>query len=252
MGNLLTSITFFISIILYGQETTKADIVKFKIKSVSTVDGDGKITEIIFYNEHGDQTKIGEKINGQLVIRKEFIYDKNNVLIEERMFTHRGTIQNINRYFYNTSHQLIKKESKNLTTTWDYEYDALGNLVKETRKSGNPGTLSTTVFKYDGGILKEELTTDGTVGKEKHVEYKYNDKGLLAESKTKYFYFNTTVKKIYTYNYLGKLIQLDEKPSNGVSSRTTYEYNFDGLLLSESWRGLAGKGFSKITYQIEY
>jgi hypothetical protein len=111
---------------------------------------------------------------------------------------------------------------------------------------------SVTIFKYLGKQLIEEETTTESIGKEEKITYKYNDKGLLIEKKTKQFYFNTTITLTYSYNVSDKLVQLDEKSSNGVSSKTTYQYNDKGLLVSDVWKSSLGKTSNKTRYIVEF
>jgi hypothetical protein len=245
-------IAFCIATPLFGQEITKEEIIKFKIKSITALDGDGKINKVDYYNDKGNLIKIGEDINGKITIRKEYVYDANNLLVDERILNPKGELHHVNHFYYNANRQLTKKESKKFNTTWEYEYDEVGNKIKEVRKSGLEGNNSTTTYKYDDKRLINELTTDDILGKEKYTEYKYNEKGQLIESKAKYFYFKTTIKIIYQYNADGKLFQADERPTNGVASKTTYQYDNNGILVGDIWRGSTGKPPIKTTYQFEY
>ncbi len=56
----LTLGAIFLTTFLYGQEITKEEIVKFKIKSITTIDGDNQVKSIDYYNSEGDLIKIGE------------------------------------------------------------------------------------------------------------------------------------------------------------------------------------------------
>jgi hypothetical protein len=245
----------FLTTFLYGQEISKEEIVKFKIKSITTVDGDGKIKSIYFYNERGDIIKIGDDDNGKTQTRREFIYDNNKRLTEEKTFTSEGDVHHRDKYFYNSKDHLIKKESSDsngsIDATWTYEYDENGNKIKETQKSGTIGN-SVTKFKYVNGQLTESETSNDSIGKENKITYKYNETGQVTEEKTKDYYSNTTITLTYTYNPTGKLIKLEEKSSNGVSSLTTYQYNDKGLLENDVWKSSLGKTAHKTTYKVAY
>jgi YD repeat-containing protein len=250
----LTLGTIFLTTILYGQEITKEEIVKFKIKSIMTIDGDDHVKSIDYYNTTGDLIKIGEKDEDEIRIRRQFLY-KNQLLTEERALDYRGDILHTTKYYYNPKSQLTKKENiasdNSVNGTWTYEYDESGNKIKETQISGTMGN-SVTIFKYLGKQLIEEEKTTESIGKEEKITYKYNDKGLLIEKKTKAFYFNTTITLTYAYNASDKLVQLDEKSSNGVSSKTTYQYNDKGLLVSDIWKSSLGKTSNKTRYIVEF
>ena len=250
----LTLGTIFLTTILYGQEITKEDIVKFKIKSITTIDGDDHVKSIDYYNATGDLIKIGEKDEDEVRVRRQFIY-KNQLLTEERALDYKGDILHTNKYYYDSKSQLTKKENvssdNSINGTWTYEYDENGNKIKETKKSGTMGN-SVTIFKYLGKQLIEEETTTESIGKEERITYKYNDKGLLIEKKSKQFYFNTTITLTYSYNDSDKLVQLDEKSSNGVSSKTTYQYNDKGLLVSDIWKSSLSNSSNKTRYIVEF
>jgi YD repeat-containing protein len=111
---------------------------------------------------------------------------------------------------------------------------------------------SVTVYKYLGNQLTEEETTTESIGKEEKIRYKYNDQGQLTEKKSKQYYFNTTITLTYTYNEIGKLIALQEKSSNGVSSKTTYQYDDKGLLMSDTWKSSLDKTPNTTRYIIEF
>ena len=81
-------------------------------------------------------------------------------------------------------------------------------------------------------------------------KYKYNDKGHLVEKKTRYFHSNSLITVTYTYNDTGKLIKLDEKSDNGVTSSTTYQYNDKGLLESDTWKGSLSKTAQRTSYKV--
>jgi hypothetical protein len=247
--------TIFLATSLYGQEISKEEIIKFKIKSVTTVDSDGKIKSIDFYNDRGDIVRIGEDDNGRTETRKEFVYDKKGTLIEEKTFSSSGKIHHVDKYYYNSKNQLVRKEwidtDQSIDATWAYEYDEKGNKVRETQESGTIGN-SVTTFKYVNGQLTESETSNGSIGKENKITYKYNEKGNVIEEKTKDYFSNTTITLTYTYNETGKLTELREKSSNGVSSLTTYHYDDKGLLMSDVWKSSLGKEAHRTTYEVAY
>jgi len=249
----LTLGAIFLTTILYGQEITKEEIAKFKIKSITTIDGDNHVQSIEYYDEIGDLIKEGRKDDdGNTEIWKVFIYDKNKKLVEER-FLNKGNIDKWIKYSYNSSSQLTKKEmiesGNQVSATWTYENDN-NNRTKEKKKSGTIGS-GETIYTYSGTQLMQEETTNETIGKEEKITYKYNDKGKVIEKKSKHFYFNTTITLTYTYDDIGRLTQLDEKSSNGVSSKTTYQYDDKGLLTSHIWKSSLSKTSSKTRYVIE-
>jgi hypothetical protein len=229
----LTIATVLLSTFLYGQEVSKKDIVEFKIKSITTIDGDDHVQSIDYYDEAGDLIKIGRKgDDNSTEIWKVFIYDKSKLLTEERFLKSNGEIDKWIKYTYNSKLQLSKKEmvesDNQVSALWTYENDTNNNRTKETKRSGLIGN-GETVYTYLGNQLLQEEITNETIGKEQKITYKYNDNGQVIEKKTKHFYFNTTITITYTYDDYAKLVQLAEKSSNGVSSKTKYQYDEKGL-----------------------
>ncbi len=90
---------FFLVQVSIGQEISKLDIVKFKIKSITTIDGDGKIKCTEFYNDKGDLIKQGSlNDNKQLQIDRELFYNDSSRLIEERTYINGGDINTTLKY----------------------------------------------------------------------------------------------------------------------------------------------------------
>jgi hypothetical protein len=252
----LILLSLFLVQVSVGQEISKSDIVKFKIKSITTIDGDGKIKYTKFYNDKGDFVKQGSlNDNKQLQIDRELFYNDSSQLIEERTYTSSGDINTTSKYYYNDKKQLSKKEYiqfGEVSAVWTYEYDDKGNKISETQTSGTIGN-SLTKYKYDDkSFLIQEDKSNNTIGKEERVNYKYNVNGNIIEKKTKAYYFNTTITLTYSYNDAGKLTKLFEKSSNGVSSTTLYDYNDKGLLIGDTWESSISKTTQKTTYQISF
>ncbi|QEC69141.1 hypothetical protein FRZ67_18145 [Panacibacter ginsenosidivorans] len=239
-----------------GQEISKSDIVRFKVKSITTIDGDGKTKYTEFYNGKGDfikQTSLND--SKQLQTDRELFYNDSSQLIEERTYTSNGDVNATSKYYYNAKNQLSKREYiqfGEVSATWTFEYDDKGNKISEIQTSGTMGN-TLTKYKYDDkGFLVQEDKSNNTIGKEERVNYKYNVNRQIIEKKTKAYYFNTTITLTYSYNETGKLTKLFEKSSNGVSSTTLYEYNDKGLLISDTWESSISKTPHTTTYQIAY
>jgi antitoxin component YwqK of YwqJK toxin-antitoxin module len=251
----LTLGTVFLTTLLYGQEISNEEILKFKIKSITTIDSDGKIKSINFYNDRGDIVKVEDNNQGRTETRKEFIYDSSGNLMEEKTFSSERKIHHVEKYSYSLKNLLVRKEyidsDGSIDATWTYEYDESGNKVMETQKSGTMSN-SVTKFKYLDGRLIETETTNDSIGKENKITYKYNDKGQVVEEKTKVYFSNTTITLTYIYNETGKLTELKEKSSNGVSSLTTYQYDNNGLLMSDIWKSSLGKEAHKSMYKVAF
>lgn len=218
-----------------------------------TIDSEGKIKSVEFYNSKGDILKSGNSSIDK--IDREYFYDTLNKLTEERTYNDKGDIWSVYKYYYNDKGQLIKRENiqfGNIEATWTYEYDEKGNKQTEKLESGTMGN-TVTKYKYDANSnLIQEDKANETIGKEERVTYKYSDKVQLIEKRTKAYYFNTTIILTYLYNNKGQLDKLIEKSSNGVSSKTIFEYDEKGLLSSDIWESSISKIPNKTTYKINF
>lgn len=249
-----TTLIMLLNITLFGQEFTKADIVRHRIKSVSFVDENGLVKRIHQYNEHGDLISAGQHTSGGLMKSKELIYNDYKLLTEEKNFNPLGNVHFTHRFSYNAKKQLIRKESidsdNRIQTTWTYEYDNEGNLVKESVASTLEGN-NVTRYKYHKGKLVEEETTNDVLGKEEKVTFSYNEKGQLTEQKIKSYFTNSTTTISFTYNSHGRLTRQVERSDNGADGETHYTYDENGLLSRQTVRSLADSLTEITNYQIE-
>lgn len=250
----LTLATIFLSTILYGQGITREEILKYKIKSLTAIDENEIVKSIEHLNDNGEIVRIDDN---DKKTRREFVYDSNRLLVEERTYTTDGGIEKIMKFFYNETNQLVKSELFNhgkVTATWTYKYDQNGNREKESQ-SGTMGN-SVTVFKYEGTQLIKEETTKETFGKEEVTNYKYDKNGQLSRTKSIFYHTNTTFIVKYSYDEKRKIIEINTKQMNGASfiasSKTTYRYNEKGLLEAVTSESPLDNKLSKTRYIIDF
>ena len=252
----LTLGTTLISTILHGQDITKEEILKFNIKSITVTADDSicKAETIYFYNDQGDIENIDDKDCLTGITRKNFAYDSQRLLREEKTFRLDGRIQQVDKYFYDSKNHLIKKESIDsigrIDVYWTYEYDDIGNKIKETQKSLTKENRVTR-YKYANGKLTEEETSNDLVEMIDLMTYKYNNEGKLIESQAK-DHFNRITTSVYTYNEAGKLLKLEQKLSDDVSVVITYKYGDRGLLENCFWRSSLERTPYKTIYKVTY
>ena len=239
---------------VFGQEFTKADIIRHRIKSITILDEQGEVKKVSHYNEHGDLISTGTKVPAGLLKTKELFYNDHKLLTEERNYNPIGNIHFTHRYSYNSKRQLVKKESidseNKVVASWNYEYDKDGNLVKETQNSLEEGN-NFTRYKYHKGKLTEEETTNETLGKEEKITFTYNDKNQLVEQKIKSYFTEATLTITFTYNPKGKLVCQEEASDAGKDGETVYDYDENGLLTRQTTHSVADNLTETTTYQIE-
>jgi YD repeat-containing protein len=255
LANVTLTLLILLSIsTVFGQEFTKADITRHRIKSVTTFDEQGVIKKVSHYNEHGDLISTGTAAPGGLQKTKELVYNDHKLLTEEKNFNPLGNIHFTHRFSYNSKRQLVKKESidsdEKVVSTWSYEYDNDGNLIKETQNSAEEGN-NFTRYKYHKGKLTEEETSNDTLGKEEKITFTYNDKNQLTEQKIKSYFTETIITITFTYNNRGNLVRQEEKSDTGKEGETVYDYDENGLLTRLTTRSVADHLTETTTFQIE-
>ena len=245
---ILTTIISLQIFILFSQETTKNERIKFKISTIKSFDEDGNLKSIEEFNTNGDLVKVLDK---DKIVEKELIYNDKKQISKELRYDSNGIISNTIIFYYNSKEQLIEKKlidsDGEIDTSWLFEFNENNQLLKETRESLTSGK-SITKFKYKNSKLDKTILTNNTIGKESQTSFKYDKKGRLSIKKTRYYYSNTTMTWNYTYNEKGKLISLTDQSSNGVKSTTTYKYNSSDLVIKANWRG----SFSNEDYITKY
>lgn len=259
----LTLGTILLTTFLYGQpirmeeirqEIWKEKIIKFKIKSVTSINSKGRVKSKYFYDDFGNVSRI--ESNSDSVTVRVLIYDSARKLIEKRIINSKGQIYRFITYFYNSSGQLIKMDwtdsDKRSEGTWTYDYDRDGNKIKETQESKLLG-YKVTKFTYVNGRLSVSETSDDLLRKSKRVSYKYNRSDQVKKEKMiDYSWDNFTSTLIYSYNNAGNLVTLKQKYNGASSSYMIYQYNERGLLETEIWKNLEEKESDKTTYIVSY
>jgi YD repeat-containing protein len=209
------------------------DIQKFHIKKISIIHLDGKKRWVHFYDENGRILKT-ESGSGELL--NEYTYQTNSS--ENRTYTWQGTTQTLTRTeksLYDSKSRLTKLDVTDefkRAETWSYEYDANGNRVKATKRSGG-AIASITMYDYANGKLMEERISNqqGLIEK---TSYKYDANGLLIEKKHTE---NNRPPRVESWKYLydsaGKLVEEQTFLGRIDTGIFKYRYNSNGLL--ENW-----------------
>jgi YD repeat-containing protein len=251
MKTLLLSLFIALQFPAIGQRGLNLiDAQKFHIKKISVIHLDGKKRWVHLYDQNGRILRT-ESGNGELL--NEYTYQSNGS--ENRAYTWQGTTQTLTRTeksFYDSKNRLSKLEVTDefkRSETWSYEYDASGNRVKATKRSG-AGITSITMYDHANGKLVEERISNqqGLIEK---TTYKYDANGLLIEKKHTE---NTRPPRVESWKYLydssGKLIEEQTFLGRIDTGIFKYRYNSNGLL--ESWI-IDGPGpESKTTFITEF
>jgi hypothetical protein len=111
-----------------------------KVTGVKTYDENGKIESMLTYIYSGDEI-LEEKTfnsNGEAVstVQKEFL---NGQLVTETEKDNKGNVISISRFKRNPNNDIIEclytvtKDNQDYKLTYEYEYDAAGNWIKQTK-----------------------------------------------------------------------------------------------------------------------
>ena len=153
-------------------------------------------------------------------------YDKNNVYTGKWV------------YEWGSDSQITKGTSydkdDNKIYEYEYKYDANGNEQEYNSVSyynGKASYTSKTVTTYNnaGKRAKEEFYSNGeSTG---HVDYVYNDKGLLSETKSYYISDGTEAlssREVYEYDSSDNNVKITYYLGDKVDRIYTYEYDANG------------------------
>ena len=169
------------------------------------------IRESIDYNDNGTIAQITHAKFSQVLSSQEYQYSNLGQLLSVR-FKEGGSV----RYSKTNQHNQIGWITADLGNNGQnqrYEYDANGNVIKETDSLGK-----ITTYAYDlHGNLNKESRSDGST-----ILYSYDAIGQLISVKDAKG--NTTT---YSYDGLGQLLSTNS-PDTGL---TQYQYDPDGNLI---------------------
>lgn len=168
--------------------------------------------ESIHYNDNGTISQITHGIGAQILSSQEYTYSNLGTLLSTR-FKEGSSI----RYSQSNQHNQLGWTTADLGNNDQnqrYEYDANGQVIKETDSLGK-----VTLYSYDSqGNITTESRSDGS-----NVVYNYDATGQLISVKDAKG--NTTT---YSYDGLGQVLSMSS-PDTGL---TQYQYDVDGNLVT--------------------
>ena len=203
--------------ILSGNSSTKIRAYEYynngKIKNIKDFygflkGGDGYIQRDYMYDVYDRvlSMKYYNSCNPDVILEQyEYAYDKNSNIISShtKLMYDENKRDETKLYEYDGLDRLVKTEIRNNLTyeekTFAYEYDSVGNRIKETEKESNIVSATANVSENTSGTNTEDVAT---------VQEKI-------------------ISMVYTYNDLNQLIRLVESDA-GKSYITSYEYDQKG------------------------
>lgn len=237
----------------------------FRVTKRNYYDGSGnfKNYERYVYTPEGNISEWYRKYGSN----NEYLYyncdfDKNNNISKETYYYENGEAYNVSSYEYNAAQNLIRRTDNLGDAELVREYDASGNLIRESHDSGT--FYYENSFKYDlnNNVIEETYKTDDVYYKylydsngNKINDIIYDDDGSIS-SETQYKYDSNnnriwlyrkysigTYEEVYTYDSNGNLIK--EKLINTYEDGETYEhtkvysytYDSNGRIIEEMTKG---------------
>lgn len=138
------------------------------IQSVKKFDSNGNE---VFLEEYDEK--------GRLEKKRERIYDKNNLLLEERDYNVKGELKKTEKYEYELG-LLVKlsvfNDKNELIKSLETSYNGFEEKIKEVTKDGKGNVLESIEYMYDKNGLKTDKKTFDKEGKLiEHKTYEYKE-----------------------------------------------------------------------------
>ncbi|MFW1801920.1 RHS repeat-associated core domain-containing protein [Acinetobacter nematophilus] len=195
---------------ILDQDQTRTQTFEYGPFGATQIDRNG-VRESIYYNNNGTVSQITHGRGREVLNSQEYQYSNLGQLLSVR-YKESGSV----RYSKANQHNQLGWTTADLGNNGQnqrYEYDANGNVIKQTDSLGN-----ITSYSYDSqGNISRESRSDGS-----SVTYSYDAFGQLANIKDAKGNITT-----YTYDGFGQLLSTNS-PDTGV---TQYQYDNDGNLI---------------------
>jgi YD repeat-containing protein len=155
--------------------------------------------------------------------------------------------KSVTRYRYKNGLLVCKKTKINKIKTKDFfYYSSNGKLIKKAELVfllGIPMKTAVRLYKYDtnGNLTKEVFSEKENEGFYSKTTYSFNDSSLLISES---FFMSSSSSPVSTdslsYNAQGLLSVRDKYSYGKYSNSTTYEYDNEGNLITETYKTSSG------------
>ncbi len=233
-GRLVDAYTIFLTIKDYKDVMDHLSCMSFKYKQ--KVDA-GRPDTYYEYNEYGKIT-YEYHTSPSVAYSYTYEYDENQRLIKTQYDSDSGK-QSIKLYEYDAVGNLIKQTDINGDTVYvtSFEYDVRGNMTRVV--SENPNIIIE--YKYDdANNLLETIVKnkDGEVTESSFSEYDSNNRLIRHTIK----YESGTQVNIYEYDESGNTLFVVNEIDGNFISRQEYEYDENGSCKKQSNTYASGEG----------
>jgi YD repeat-containing protein len=184
--------------------------------------------------------------SGELKLYELYQYEINGNLVKISDYSPTGSLRSYSNRTYDDKGYLIKEITSDLTVR-TYEYDANGNLIKESfvyqpALSNHPTQVNGYyLYEYDANeiLIKESTYISGSLDSDPSLSnyyiYEYDSNGILIKKIWYYATYDPPVYYIYEYDSAGNMIkELEYDNSDELTLYYTYEYNNYGNMIKYS------------------
>lgn len=208
------------------------------------------------YGEEGEKLKEYEYgPEGYLLSKSVYKYKKGN-LIQVRSYSGDGTFLSATLYDYNRKGFEVARKFYGsnglLVRRTEAKYDKSGNVVEEQGFDLDGVMISKATWKYDKERNPiEEVVYDADEIETRRSVYEYDSKGnRTSVSNT---YYGVTLKTEYKYNEDGLVVSEQSYNAEGVADKKIeYSYDKQGYAVSERYFSADGTLQKTLSFKNEY
>ncbi len=201
----------------------------------------------------------------------EYEYDAGGELVSVLEIDGRGNIITSTQWIIENGLSIRQEISDRyeLVSTTDYEYNSVGQVVRETKKNADGENLSIVTFEYDGPEVHRSVAADGSGTPHLSAEYVYSN-GTLKE--VKYMLPSGAVEAVFEriiesgrvveertvlpdgriesgrrFTYDGNRVSEEEHFTGSTATKwVRYEYDNEGNIVRETWSNRAGRDYEVV------
>lgn len=128
--------------------------------------------------------------NGNLIKKRENIYDQNKLKVIEKIFDDSGNEDIFNRIIYEYDNGLLKSRKTLFNRTiYNYVFDENNRIIQKETENSFAREIERFAYDENDVLLKKDLYTlsEGREKLKSTVYYEYNNIGQLVKERTEYY-----------------------------------------------------------------
>ena len=210
---------------------------KDKLLSIRQFTSNNEYIDTKYSWENNKNTLITRrKQDGSLFDKEVFLYIKNQI-VEHQKYNNKEILTNRSTFTYNNKNKIILEkifENKEaIQFTLEYDYDAYGNKISESKLDKNLNVIYKTSFIYKNGLLVEEFTYSDFNKLESQITRTFDLKNRLIVKTIFDSFDNSTDKEEFGYDDNNNTISWKVYKNTALLSQTTYIFDDKKNLINE-------------------